>query len=177
MVSCRIHTQLEIASEGLSVNKTKSLDWCYKEDKGRGVVATELIRSGEFVCEYKYSSAYPMKKKHEVEKCYEANGQGCFILEVQAPGGKKICLDATNNLQSWGRFINHGSPREANVKPFRPLIIRGKLRVAFLAIRDIHAGVELLYDYGQRRDCPEWMKRRRKVHHWWVVLQPRTIVG
>jgi len=156
-------TPLEVASHGLRINKTKKLSMCVNEEKGRGVIAGEEIKSGEFICEYKYSTCYPQKERTQREEAYEANGEGCYILEVVA-GGKKLCLDATVNLNSWGRYINHTPRRWANVKMFRPLMIRKKWRVAFLATRDIAAGEELGYDYGQETALPNWM-RRRKVNN------------
>ncbi len=33
-----------------------------------------------------------------------------------------------------------------------------------MAIRNITAGEELSYDYGQRRDAPEWMKCRKVIY-------------
>ena len=125
-----MHTQLEIASSGLRSNKTVSLAICWDKVKGRGVTAVEDITKGTYVCEYKYMSCYPLKEKKVVEQEYATNGEGCYILEVVA-GGKRLCLDATDCLESWGRHINHLPRRQANIKMFRPLMVRGKWRVAF----------------------------------------------
>lgn len=160
---CRIQSPLEIASSGLTLRKTKKLDFCHDNVKGRGVIAGEDINLGDFVCEYKYSTSYPAQRKPVMDEAYDTNGEGSYILEVQIPGGKWICLDATVNLNSWARYINHARPSEANLKPFKPLMVGGKWRVAFLASRDIKAGDELCYDYGQQSHPPEWMRRRKVV--------------
>lgn len=159
---CRVHTSLEVASRGLRLNKVKKLSLLEDKEKGRGVCAEEEIVKGEFVCEYKYTTSYPRKQWALMEEGYKANGEGCYVMDVVA-GGKKLCIDATVNLNSWGRYINHAPQREANVKQYRPLLIRDKWRVAFLATRDIHAGEELSFDYGQERDIPEWMRRRKVI--------------
>lgn len=157
-----MHTPLEIASSALKLNKSKKLALCTHEVKGRGVRAEEEIMKGDFVCEYKYSSSYPWRKREAMEKGYEINGEGSYIVDVVA-GGKRLCLDATVNLNSWGRYINHAPQKEANIKMHQPLWIRDKWRVAFLATKDITAGEELTYDYGLERGIPEWMRRRKVI--------------
>lgn len=74
-----------------------------------------------------------------------------------------MCLDATSNLNSWGRYIKHSPARVSNVKMYRPLWIKDKWRVALLAHRDIAAGEELGYDYGQEKGIPDWMRRRMVI--------------
>ena len=165
-------TPLEVASNGLRMNKTRKLAIMFLGgEKGRGVKAEEDIEAGEFVCEYKYSKSYSIKRRGEMEEMYNANGEGSYILEVPA-GGKCICLDATVNLDSFGRYINHSHQSTANLKMFPPLLVRGKWRVAFLACRKIVAGEELSYDYGVIKGRPAWMKRQKviiKLYYSWLV--------
>lgn len=124
------------------------------------MVAAEPIKWGQFVCEYKYSCSYATKEKPNRDAAYDINGEGSYTLEVQLPGGKWLCLDATVTVDTWGRLINHGHSSQANIKPFRPLMEGGKWRVAFLALRDIAPGEELFYDYGMHSHAPDWMKRK-----------------
>ena len=156
---CRILSSLEIAGHGLRANVTKELAVCHDPVKGRGVVAAQKIGKGEFTCEYKYSRWYPARERMAAEEEHELNDEGSYILEVLA-GGKKVCLDATCNIESWGRLINHAAHCKANLKMHPPLYIRGKWRVAFLAMQDIQPGEELCYDYGQWTGMPEWMRRK-----------------
>ena len=58
-------------------------------------------------------------------------------------------IDASQTA-SMGRWINHGSAREANLKPVR-LSAGGTYHVLFQATRGIRAGEELLWNYGDRR--------------------------
>ena len=76
--------------------------------------------------EYRTSEVYPHrdKKKHIHE--YELNGKGSYILEVQTKEGW-WCLNATRALGTVGRLLNHST--WPNLKPFHPLLVRGKWRV------------------------------------------------
>lgn len=58
-------------------------------------------------------------------------------------------FDATKEDRTMGRLINH-SKTQANVVP-RQMVINGKLRLFFLAKRDINTNEEVVYDYGERR--------------------------
>ena len=156
--SHRVNTPLEIASRGLRLNKTKALSLCFFDNgKGRGVRAEEDIERGEYVCEFKYSKCFPTSERRKMEADYEANGKSSYILELVADS-KKLCLDATINLDSWGRYINHAHSSQANLKLFQPIMVREKWRVAFLAKRKILAGEELGFDYGVKQG---WMKKSK----------------
>lgn len=68
-----------------------------------GLAAGKVIKAGDFVCEYKYSSCYPTKEMKDMEtlsvnkystcyprkvtkymeEAYTINGEGSYTLEVQ----------------------------------------------------------------------------------------------
>ena len=97
--------------------------------------------------------------KARYEEEYKANGEGCFIYEVQHPGiGEWVCLDATRAFGTMGRLINHGDKTE-NLKAMVAVVDK-VLRLGFLASRDITVGEELLYDYGSQTQAPHWLMRR-----------------
>ena len=76
---------------------------------------------------------------------YDLNGEGSYTIEAQiggGGGGGALCFDATTNLGSWGRYINHSPQSEANIQAS---MVRGKWRIAFLATPHIAAGEELQY--------------------------------
>ena len=82
------------------------------------------------------------------------NGEGSYLLETQF--GSKLVFDATRCYDQCGRYINHSSSgRAKNCRYWRPLFIRGKYRVGFVASRDIAVNEELSYDYGIRAES--WM--------------------
>ena len=132
----------------------------FDKEKGRGVVADEDIEEGEFVVEYKYSESYKPKVKPKKDRDYIKSNMGCFILEVQLPHDKGwLCLDATLNINCWGRYINHST--EPNLKIWKPMKVRDKWRVGFTAVRFIKKGEELRYNYGKQKNAPEWMKKQK----------------
>ena len=93
---------------------------------------------------------------------YVKNGEGSYVLETaySIPEiGTRLCFDATRRYRDIARLINH-SMVGCNLKPCRPIYIRGKWRVPMMAVRDIFVGQEITYDYGVRSE--EWMKRRRE---------------
>ena len=149
----------EVVITGLESNKTKKLELTDDDGtRGRGVIAEEDIKAGEFVVEYKYNECYKAREKKSREKEYVTNTEGCYILEVQLPDGKGwLCLDATRNMSCWGRYINHSAT--PNLKMWKPLLMRGKWRVGFLAMRDIQKGEELTYNYGKQKNPPDWMNK------------------
>lgn len=132
--------------------------------KGRGVIACESIAKGDFICEYKYDESYPKREKKTHDEEYAINEEGCFTLECQLPYGLGwICLDPTRNPNCWARYFNHAHPTEANMKLFRPLMVRQKWRVGFIASKEISKGDELLYDYGSQSNAPSWLRRRKVI--------------
>ncbi len=56
------------------MNISKPLEIIQIEGKGRGVISTEAIYSGQYVTEYKYYAQYPLSDKSKYLEEYEANG-------------------------------------------------------------------------------------------------------
>lgn len=77
-----------------------------------------------------------------------------FQGEVGMPGCHR-------SITSWGRYINHSFPPKANVKMVAPIHIGNKWRVGFISTRQIMEGEELLYDYGQQSNGPDWLKKKK----------------
>ena len=90
---------------------------------------------------------FPQAEKKQVEKQYDDNNEGCYIVESMYPvSGKLIlCFDATRRFHQLGRYMNHARNPNAAITP--PRKVRGKWRVGFLAIRDINPGDEVVWDY------------------------------
>lgn len=72
-----------------------------------------------------------------------------------------MCLDATRWYAIPGHFLNDAQALSAILKPFRPLFFKGKLRVAFLATRNIKKGEELTWDYSCPPENQQWLMRRK----------------
>ena len=170
----------ETAIDGLRSGIGPKLEICPGESASREVLAAEKIAKGQFVCEYKTSDVYDVKDRPEKEARHEKNGLGCFIIETQhaVPGFGHLCFDASERFHHPGRYINHVA-KGPNLRLTRPFEVRSKVRIGFLALRDIPKGEELCYDYGDRSGG-EWMQQGRLVGWWgggWcravVALRPR----
>jgi SET domain-containing protein len=60
-------TPLEVASNGLRLRKAKRLSIsCESEEKGRGVIADEVIKKDEYICEYRYEIIGDIKKDDQL---------------------------------------------------------------------------------------------------------------
>lgn len=160
--SFRILTTKEMVIAGLTgFGKRPSLTSVDFEEKGRGVITNEDIAKKEFVCEYKYAICYPRSERQTHEEEYCNTREGCFILEVNLPNNKWLCLDATRAIYTIGRLINHQPSHKANLRLHPPIFLNNKWRVGLYAARDIKAGEELSYDYGRQPDPPDFMRLRK----------------
>ena len=137
----------ESVIQGLSYGLSAALEVREAGRKGRGVFTTAPVSKGGYLCEYRTTKVYHPSKKAKYESEYDRNDEGSYCLETQY--GKRLVFDATRCYDQFGRYINH-STKSANCRYWRPLFVRGKMRVAFVATRDIEANEELLYDYGVR---------------------------
>lgn len=110
----------------------------------------------------KCTDAFCRNERSQYELEYEANGEGCFIFEVQHPKtGAWLCIDATRGYGHVGRLINHST--RPNLKG-KVALVNGRVRLGLLASRDISEGEELTIDYGQQPRAPGWLKRRPTVN-------------
>ena len=126
--------------EGLLTGKGPKLEVVDMGEAGRGVVAREKIAKHSYICEYRST----IVKREKREFLHEFNRMGCFMVDVAHPVEKgKITLDATDYLHNYGRYINHAT--NANIRPWRLIHVRGKLRMGFLSLRDIEDGEELAW--------------------------------
>ena len=131
----------------------------FKIAKGRGVFANEFIPKKTFVCEYKTTQVYRShRQKQRLEEEYKINKEPCKVVEVHLDDGV-VYFDGTRRTNQFGAYINH-SRMAPNIKLFYPPIaIRGKLRIAFISIKDISIGEELLWDYKDK-DI-DWFTERK----------------
>ena len=128
------------------------------EDKGRGVFALEMIPKGGYVLEYKTSEVYKRREMKKKVEEYKTNDEGSYILEAQTKDGW-WCFDATRRFNSFGRLLNH-SHTAPNVRMHKPMLVRGKWRVGFLALMTIKPGEELVWDYGCPPEGHQWLYKR-----------------
>ncbi|KRX61686.1 N-lysine methyltransferase SETD8-A, partial [Trichinella sp. T9] len=128
--------------------------------KGRGVIAKRKFAHEEFVVEYR-GELIEIAEAQRREERYQKNSRiGCYMFYFYFKG-KQYCLDATRESVHKGRLLNH-SAKGSNLKS-KILEVNNRPHVIFLAKRDIEAGEELLYDYGDRRknavEANPWLVR------------------
>lgn len=139
--------------------KEQNLEVQEVEGKGRGIFAKQDFCRGEFVCEYA-GELISYEDAKEREKFYEGKTEfGCYMYYFTFKN-KKFCVDATKESDRLGRLLNH-SRTDANCAT-RLVSIKDKPYLILETVRDVKAGEELLYDYGERSkdvlQYHQWLK-------------------
>ena len=116
--------------------------------KGRGVVTTREFLKNEFVVEYA-GELLDGKTAAIREATYEQDETiGCYMFYFKY-NNKQYCVDATAETDKIGRLINH-SRNECSLVP-RVVVVQFIPRIIFFAKQRIPCGVEIMFDYGDRR--------------------------
>ncbi|KAJ7309759.1 hypothetical protein JRQ81_007825 [Phrynocephalus forsythii] len=128
------------------------------DGKGRGVIATRQFLRGEFVVEY-HGDLIEITDAKKREAAYAQDpSAGCYMYYFQYLS-KTYCVDATKETDRLGRLINHSKCGNCQTKLHD---INGVPHLILVASRDIKAGEELLYDYGDRSkaslEAHPWLK-------------------
>ena len=124
----------ELVIEGLSSGRDAALDVRQEGIAGMGVFATEAIKKGSWLCEYKTTRVFNRSELKQVEAEYLANNEGSYIVEAAYAVGKEghLCFDATRKYHQFGRYINHAKKANAMITP--PFMVRGKWKIGFVAV-------------------------------------------
>ncbi|KAH0625402.1 hypothetical protein JD844_014889 [Phrynosoma platyrhinos] len=128
------------------------------DGKGRGVIATKQFHRGDFVVEY-HGDLIEITDAKKREAAYAQDpSTGCYMYYFQYLS-KTYCVDATKETNRLGRLINHSKCGNCQTKLHD---INGIPHLILVASRDIKAGEELLYDYGDRSkaslEAHPWLK-------------------
>ncbi|MBZ3878806.1 N-lysine methyltransferase SETD8 [Sciurus carolinensis] len=128
------------------------------DGKGRGVIATKQFSRGDFVVEY-HGDLIEITDAKKREALYAQDpSTGCYMYYFQYLS-KTYCVDATRETNRLGRLINHSQRGNCQTKLHD---IDGVPHLILIASRDIAAGEELLYDYGDRSrasiEAYPWLK-------------------
>ncbi|XP_073442214.1 N-lysine methyltransferase KMT5A isoform X2 [Dendrobates tinctorius] len=126
--------------------------------KGRGVIATQNFQRGEFVVEYHGDLIETTDAKRREALYAQDSATGCYMYYFQYLN-KTYCVDATKETNRLGRLINHSKTGNCHTKLHD---INNIPHLILIASRDIKAGEELLYDYGDRSkssiEAHPWLK-------------------
>ncbi|XP_067307424.1 uncharacterized protein [Pseudorasbora parva] len=123
--------------------------------KGRGVFATELIFKGDFVVEYR--GKLLSQQQAELQTIEYNESAKVFLFDFQWKS-KTWCIDACDEDSSLGRLVND-EHRRPNCK-MKTIKVNEKPHLCLFAIRDITAGEELNYNYGDSN----WAWRAQQVN-------------
>lgn len=135
--------------------------------RDRSAFANRSFKSGDFVCEYRGVVRQRTSDKDWVDQRNASLGLGCYCLDVTFEN-EAYTIDATASINDPGRYINHAS-RNYNLLLMPPVKIgkppNAKLRIGFVAKRDVRYGEELFFHYGLKNDpdLPWIAKMQRKL--------------
>ncbi|XP_067395770.1 N-lysine methyltransferase KMT5A isoform X2 [Emydura macquarii macquarii] len=144
--------------ELIESGKEEGMKIDFIDGKGRGVIATKHFIRGEFVVEY-HGDLIEITDAKKREAVYAQDpSTGCYMYYFQYLS-KTYCVDATKETNRLGRLINHSKCGNCQTKLHD---VDGVPHLILVASRDIKAGEELLYDYGDRSkasiEAHPWLK-------------------
>ncbi|XP_048247628.1 uncharacterized protein LOC124124735 isoform X1 [Haliotis rufescens] len=135
---------------------------------GFGVFTKQSFAKGDFLLEYR-GNLMDEEKAKELERKHARAQEGCYMFYFTFKDKKK-CIDATEVYSYLGRMVNDGEWKEENCV-MKLIPYRGLPHLCLFANRDIKAGEELLYDYGD--NTVNWRKQKRSEGEE-VLSQPDT---
>ena len=119
--------------------------------------ATADIPIQTFICEYKTTVVYSNPATYQkLQNEYIINNEPCKVVEAKL-NGKRYWFDATRRLNQFGAYANHAV--HCNSKLLPPVMVRNKLRIGLLSIRNIQKGEEVTWDYADRNPNFPWLSR------------------
>ncbi|XP_029572869.1 N-lysine methyltransferase KMT5A [Salmo trutta] len=116
------------------------------EGKGRGVFAVRCFKKGQFVIEYHGDLLHLTDAKKKEALYAQEPGTGCYMYYFHYLS-EPYCVDATKESTRLGRLLNHSKNGNCQTKLHD---MDGIPHLILVASRDIKAGEELVYDYGDR---------------------------
>ncbi|CAN0914077.1 Histone-lysine N-methyltransferase SUVR3 [Linum grandiflorum] len=152
---CGFECRNRLTQRGIGVK----LKIVWDEKKGWGLFADQLIPSCQFICEYtgELLTTTKARQRQQVYDQLSSGAGGCssalLVVREHLPSGKaclRVNIDATK-IGNVARFINHscdgGNLWTATVRSPGACFPR----LCFFASRDIQAGEELSFSYGETR--------------------------
>jgi hypothetical protein len=116
--------------------------------RGRGLYVSEgsAISSGTYL--FDYEGELIDQQSYDARYSPESAKQADYAVGLLLPDGRSVYIDAADEAQSnLARFMNHVDSDQANVVAWT--LYEPTPRVLCFAARDLEAGVELRFDYGE----------------------------
>lgn len=119
--------------------------------KGLGLFTSEAIEEGNFICEYAGEVLCENEAMKRYKNNYKTNKYN-YILCINEAYGENIVKTFIDPMYygNIGRYINHSCEPNCNVFVFR--VENTMPRVCFFANKEIRAGTEITYSYGEHYD-------------------------
>ncbi|PNY29628.1 Histone-lysine N-methyltransferase EZH2 [Tolypocladium capitatum] len=133
------------------VGKTLMLGQSQLDGVGYGLFTAEDIAQDDFVIEYVgelITHDEGVRREARRGDVFDEDSNISYVFTLLENEGIWVDAAIYGNLS---RYINHASEndkRGCNITP-RILYINGEYRIKFTAMRDIHAGEELFFNYGE----------------------------
>lgn len=108
--------------------------------------AVRCFKKGQFVIEYHGDLLHLTDAKKSEALYAQDPGTGCYMYYFHYLS-KTYCVDATKESTRLGRLLNHSKNGNCQTKLHD---MDGIPHLILVASRDIKAGEELVYDYGDR---------------------------
>lgn len=150
--------EIEDRWERVLAGDVSGLEVCTVKDIGRGIKTTRFFKRNEVIMRY---VGEVVTLREALRRELAGPEEGHFYRYDFKVNMKPYVLDASREDGTYGRLINH-SRKNPNVQP-KPFTLDGTPAIFFKALVDIEAGVELRYDYGERRkhilEANPWLKK------------------
>lgn len=144
---CKMTERNRVIKDAILSGKEEGFEVVEYPDKGRGVITTRSLKRGEFVLEY-FGELIGYEEAKRREGIYaDKENIGCYMYYFKCKN-KQYCIDATKETDRLGRLVNHS--KKGNLRT-RTFLIEDLPHLILFANKDIEAGEELSYDYGDRR--------------------------
>jgi hypothetical protein len=134
-----------------NTGKTVLMGKSQLEGCGYGLFTAEDIAQDEFVIEYRGELIYHdegVRRERRRGDVFDEKNNCSYLFTLLEQEGIWVDAAIYGNLS---RYINHaseGDKRGCNVTP-KILYVNGEYRIRFAALRDIKAGEELFFNYGE----------------------------
>lgn len=117
------------------------------DEKGLGLRTLDFVRRGQFICEYAGEVIPELEAQNRLDALTKDDMNYLFILREHFKSSIFCTYIDPRYKGNIGRFINHSCNPNLCVVPVR---VNNMIpRVCLFASRDILAGEEVTYDYGQ----------------------------
>uniref|UniRef100_A0A3Q2PDK7 Ash1 (absent, small, or homeotic)-like (Drosophila) n=1 Tax=Fundulus heteroclitus TaxID=8078 RepID=A0A3Q2PDK7_FUNHE len=115
----------------------QSLERFRAEGKGWGIRTKQPLRAGQFIIEYLGEVVSEQEFRNRMMEQYH-NGHYCLNLD------SGMVIDSFH-MGNEARFINHSCEPNCEMQKWS---VNGVYRIGLFALKDIHSGTELTYDYN-----------------------------